>query len=123
VRGLAHLSATSINRHLAMLRSVTKLRRMLGMMSWCLEVPGVKAERRRDVRGPSAEDVKRLLAASSGDSEAETRDRVVLLVFYCLGLRMSEPTTGCHQARSNTFARPAARLHFCRSALAESAQQ
>jgi hypothetical protein len=41
----AHLSAASINRHLACLRSVTKLGRMLGMMSWYLEVPGVKAER------------------------------------------------------------------------------
>jgi site-specific recombinase XerD len=30
----AHLSAASINRHLATLRSVTKLGRMLGMMSW-----------------------------------------------------------------------------------------
>jgi hypothetical protein len=53
----AHLSAASINRHLATLRSVTKLGRMLGMMSWYLEVPGVKGERRRDVRGPSVDDV------------------------------------------------------------------
>jgi integrase/recombinase XerC len=47
---------------------------------------------RRDVRGPSVDDVKRLLAATSGDSEAETRDRaiVLVLVFYCLGLRVSE---------------------------------
>jgi integrase len=62
---------------------------MLGMMSWYLEVPGVKAERRRDVRGPSVDDV-RLLAATAGDSEAETRDRAIVLVFYCLGLRVSE---------------------------------
>jgi integrase/recombinase XerC len=86
----AHLSAASINRHLATLRSVSKLGRMLGMMSWYLEVPGVKAERRRDVRGPSVDDVKRLLAATAGDTEAETRDRAIVLVFYCLGLRVSE---------------------------------
>src|ERR1700730_15889490 len=86
----AHLSAANINRHLATLRSVTKLGRMLGMMAWYLEVPGVKGERRRDVRGPSVVDVKRLLAATAGDSEAETRDRAIVLVFFCLGLRVSE---------------------------------
>jgi hypothetical protein len=38
----AHLSPASINRHLATLRSVSKLRRMLGVVNggWCLEVPG-----------------------------------------------------------------------------------
>src|ERR1700730_7622334 len=86
----AHLSAASINRHLATLRSVTKLGRMLGMMAWYLEVPGVKAERRRDTRGPAVEDVRRMLAATKGDSEAETRDRAIVLTFYCLGLRVSE---------------------------------
>jgi hypothetical protein len=63
----AHLSAASINRHLATLRSVTKLGRMLGMMSWYIEVGGVKGERRRDVRGPSVDDVKRFQMAVSLD--------------------------------------------------------
>src|SRR5216684_1418895 len=53
-----HLSAASINRHLACLRSVTKLGRMLGMMTWYLEVAGVKLERRREVRGPAVSDIK-----------------------------------------------------------------
>src|SRR4030088_3414238 len=56
--GSAHLSAASINRHLATLRSVSKLGRMLGMMTWYLEVPGVKAERRRVTTGPRVEDVR-----------------------------------------------------------------
>ena len=86
----AHLSAASINRHLATLRSVSKLGRMLGMMTWYLEVPGVKAEKRRDTRGPAVEDVRRMLDATAGDSEAETRDYAILLTFYCLGLRVSE---------------------------------
>ena len=47
----AHLSAASINRHLATLRSVTKLGRMLGMMSWYLEVPGVKGDPLKRLRG------------------------------------------------------------------------
>jgi integrase/recombinase XerC len=86
----AHLSPASINRHIATLRSVTKLGRMLGMMTWYLEVPGVKAEKRRDTRGPSIADVRRMLEATSADTEAETRDRAIVLTFYCLGLRVSE---------------------------------
>src|SRR5688572_20075240 len=86
----AHLSAASINRHMATLRSVTKLGRMLGMMTWYLEVPGVKAEKRRQTAGPTLEDVRRLLAATTGDTETETRDYAIVVTFYCLGLRVSE---------------------------------
>jgi hypothetical protein len=38
---------------------------LLGMMTWYLEVPGVNGERRRDTRGPSIDDVKRLLIGAS----------------------------------------------------------
>lgn len=86
----AHLSPASINRHLATLRSVTKLGRMLGMMTWYLEVPGVKPERRRVTSGPTLTDVRRLLEATSDDTEAETRDYAIVLTFCCLGLRVSE---------------------------------
>lgn len=58
------MSPAGINRHLATLRSVTKLGRMLGMVNWYLEVPGVKAERRRDATGPTIDDVRRLLDAT-----------------------------------------------------------
>jgi site-specific recombinase XerD len=53
-----------------------------------LELAGVKAEKRRQTTGPTVDDVKRLLAATAGDSEAETRDRAIILTFYCLGLRV-----------------------------------
>ncbi len=86
----ARLSAASINRHLAALRSVTKLGRMLGMLTWYLEVPSLTPEPRRDTRGPSVDEVRRMLAATSGDTKAETRDAAILLTFYCLGLRVSE---------------------------------
>jgi integrase/recombinase XerC len=86
----AHLSAASVNRHLATLRSVSKLGRMLGMMTWYLEVPGVKPEKRRNTRGPTVADVRRMLDATTGDTEGATRDYAIVLVFYCLGLRVSE---------------------------------
>jgi integrase len=86
----AQFSAASINRHMATLRSVTKLGRMLGMMTWHIEVSGVKPERRRETRGPSVEDVRRVLAAMTSDSEADTRDYAIVLTLYCCGLRVSE---------------------------------
>jgi integrase/recombinase XerC len=66
------------------------LGRMLGLMTWYLEVPGVKAERRRQTAGPTVEDIRRMLAATSGDTEAETRDYAIVLTTYCLGLMVSE---------------------------------
>jgi integrase/recombinase XerC len=79
-----------LNRHLASLRSVTKLGRMLGMMTWFLEVPGVKAEKRRHTAAPTIADVQAMLAATTGDTEGETRDYAVVLTFFCMGLRVSE---------------------------------
>jgi hypothetical protein len=58
---------------------------MLGMMTWYLEVPGVKAEKRRQTAGPTVEDVRRLLTATTGDTEAETRDDAIVATFFCLG--------------------------------------
>jgi integrase/recombinase XerC len=86
----AHLSPASINRHLACLRSVSKLARMLGLMTWVLEVPGVKGEKRRQTAGPTVMDVRRMLEATNGDTEAETRDYAIILTFFCMGLRVSE---------------------------------
>jgi integrase/recombinase XerC len=86
----AHLSAASINRHLACLRSVSKLGRMLGLMTWYLEVPGVKAEKRRQTAGPTVPDVQRMLAATTADTEADTRAHAIVLTFFCMGLRVSE---------------------------------
>jgi integrase/recombinase XerC len=88
--GSAHLSASSINRHIATLRSVTALGRMLGMMTWCIEVPGVKLEKRRQTAGPTVGEIKEMLAATSGDSEAETRAYAIVMVFFTLGLRVAE---------------------------------
>ena len=88
----ANLAPASINRALATLRSVSKLARMLGVVhgGWYLEVPGVKAERRRDTRGPAVDDIRRMLEATAGRTETETRDFAIIVTLYCLGLRVSE---------------------------------
>ena len=76
----------------ATLRSVSKLARMLGVVhgGWYLEVPGVKAERRRDTRGPAVEDIRRMLEATAADTETGTRDAAIVVTLYALGLRVSE---------------------------------
>jgi integrase/recombinase XerC len=86
----AHLSTAAVNRHLATLRSVSKLGRMLGMMNWFIEVPGIRKEPRRNTAGPTVADIRRMLEATSGDTEAETRAYAMLVTFFALGLRVSE---------------------------------
>jgi integrase/recombinase XerC len=86
----AGMSAATVNRHIAAMRSVSKLARMLGLITWFLEAPGVKAERRRDTRGPTIADVRRMLALTAGDSEVETRNYAIVVTFVCVGLRVSE---------------------------------
>jgi integrase/recombinase XerC len=88
--GSAHLSAASINRHIATLRSVTKLGRMLGMMTWHIEVSSLKHERRRNSTGPTVAEIQMMLDATNGDTEADTRDYAIIVTFYALGLRVSE---------------------------------
>ena len=88
----ANLAPASVNRALATLRSISKLARMLGVVhgGWHLEVPGVKAEHRRDTRGPAVDDIRRMLETTAGDTKAETRDYAIIVTLFCLGLRVSE---------------------------------
>jgi len=82
----------TINRRLAALRSLVKLARMLGVISWALEVPSVRVEPYRDTRGPGKEAFRRVLAACDGDEDRRksARDRAVLRLLYDLGLRRGE---------------------------------
>jgi integrase len=60
------------------------------LCTWFIEVPGLKPEKRRATAGPTVADVRRLLEATAGDTESESRDYAIVLTFYCLGLRVSE---------------------------------
>jgi integrase/recombinase XerC len=84
------MAPATVNRHLAAVRSVAKLARQLGLTAWTLEVPGLKNEKRRDTRGPTLDDVRRMLDAIEGDDEAATRDRAIIVTFTVCGLRVSE---------------------------------
>jgi integrase/recombinase XerC len=86
----ANLSPATINRHLAALRSLSRLARMLGLCTWTIEVPGIRAERRRAVAGPELNVVQAMLAATAAHTERQTRDAAIVWVFTCVGLRVSE---------------------------------
>src|SRR6266852_511596 len=86
------LSAATVNRRLAALRSLVKLARTFGLVSWSLEVPNVKAQPYRDTRGPGREGFRQLLheLEHCSDRAKATRDRALLRLLYDLALRRSE---------------------------------
>jgi integrase/recombinase XerC len=85
------LSPATVNRRLAALRSLVKLARTLGLVTWTLEVPGLRAEAYRDTAGPGKGGVKRLLGQLAGRTDAKAqRDRAILRLAYDLGLRRKE---------------------------------
>lgn len=85
------LAAATINRRLAALRSLVKLARTLGLVTWALEVPGLPAEPYRDTRGPGLAGVRRLLRRIARRQDAKgRRDLAILRLLFDLGLRRGE---------------------------------
>lgn len=81
----------TINRHLAALRSVVKLARVLGRISWGLEVAGVEARSYRDTSGPGAEGVRALVRTLAARTDAKgRRDLAIVRLLFDMGLRRAE---------------------------------
>jgi integrase/recombinase XerC len=87
-RGLA---PSTINRRLAAVRSLVKLARTLGFISWSLDVEGVRHEPYRDTRGPGREGFVKLVDALEDrlDTKAK-RDRAIVRLLFDLALRREE---------------------------------
>lgn len=83
------VAPATINRRLAALRSFVKLGQVLGAISWSLGVRGVKAQKMRDVAGPTVEQVRAMMAAARAQTPAPRacRDTAILALFFTLGLR------------------------------------
>jgi len=86
------LKRTSIAHHVAALRAFFRYAYSRG---WCREgLPIIDAPRIYRLeslpRGPSWNDVQRLLASCAGDTPTEIRDRAMLLVLAIYGLRSAE---------------------------------
>jgi integrase/recombinase XerC len=85
------LTPATINRRLAALRSLVKLARTLGLISWRLEVEGMKSEGYRDTRGPGRVGFQKMLRILDRRQDAKAiRDRAILRCLFDLGLSRAE---------------------------------
>ena len=87
------LSPATINRRLASLRSLVKLARTLGLVTWSLEIGNLRSQPYRDTKGPGVYLVRRMLEAleARGDTKG-SRDVAILRLLFDLGLRRGEVT-------------------------------
>jgi integrase/recombinase XerC len=84
-------SRATINRRLAALRSIVKMARLIGLVSWSIEVGGEKVERYRDTRGPGLTGVRRLLTSlAESDEPKAVRDRAIVRLLHDVALRRGE---------------------------------
>ena len=85
------LAANTINRRLTALRSLVKLGRTLGVVSWTIEVQSVKADPYRDTRGPGRAGFRDMLDSLAKRKDPKSmRDRALLRCLFDLGLRRAE---------------------------------
>lgn len=90
-RGLA---PNTVNRRLAALRSLVKLGRVLGVVSWSLEVEGMKAAPYRDTRGCGVEGFLKMMESLEAGLDSKTiRDRAILRLLFGQVLRRGEVVT------------------------------
>jgi integrase/recombinase XerC len=88
-RGLA---PATIARRLAALRSVVKLARALGQVTWTIDIRSPKAEAYRDTRGPGLDGWRGMLDAAKerATTPKGKRDLALIRLLHDLGLRRSE---------------------------------
>src|SRR5260370_39003429 len=82
------LAANTINRRLTALRSLVKLGRTLGVVSWTIEVQSVKADPYRDTRGPGRAGVRDMLDSLAKRKDAQSmRGRALLRCLFDFRVR------------------------------------
>lgn len=85
------LSPATINRRLAALRSLVRLARTLGLVSWTLEVSDLRRQPYRDTRGPSRATFLRLLEKlGERQGPKAIRDLALVRLLHDLALRREE---------------------------------
>lgn len=90
-RGLA---PATIRRRMAALKSIARLARVLGRITWPIDLKAPKASAYRDTRGPGRDGYRRLLAAAKREPRPSHRARNVAIVrlLHDLALRRGEVT-------------------------------
>ena len=85
------LSPATVNRKLAALRSLVKVARMVGLVTFTLDVENVRSQAYRDTRGPGVEGYRAMLGSVGGRLDAKgARDTAMLHLLFDLGLRRAE---------------------------------
>lgn len=83
------LSPATINRRLSTVRALTKLGRMLGMISWSIEVESLPANAYRDTRGPGELAIQRMLEQLR-ETPKGVRDAAIVRLLHDMALRRGE---------------------------------
>ena len=88
------LKPNTIARRLAALKSAVKVARLVGVVSWHLDVESPKVETYRDCRGPGADGWQALLRLAKDDAAERTpsglRNLALVRLLHDLGLRRNE---------------------------------
>lgn len=85
------LQSASVNRKLASLRSLVKLARTLGIVSWTLEVKNQEHRAYRDIAGFQTKDLQKIFDFLHGKNDQKSiRDLAIMRVLFDLGLRRNE---------------------------------
>jgi integrase/recombinase XerC len=85
-------SSASINRSLASIRALVKFARLIGMVTWPIDVAIVRHEKRKENKGPDLRAFQRLLqkAGEQANPFKAERDTAILWLFGSLALRERE---------------------------------
>lgn len=87
-RGLA---PATVNLKIQALRALCKMGRMMGFITWGLDVRQLKTTPYRDTRGPGLTGVQALFAtAKRGKPRVHLRDTAILAMLFSMGLRSHE---------------------------------
>jgi integrase len=97
----AGYSASTINVRLYALRALSEFANAAGLVSWTIKVRGLKKERRRNTRGPTEDEVKRIIALASSSPPEEDlssklrrlRDEAIIRLAFTMGFRRNEILT------------------------------
>lgn len=85
------LSASSINVHLAAIKSLGDITRMMGAVSWTIDVESIKVEPYRDTSGPGKDAVvKVVLQLEKETDRMSVRDVAIIRLLYTTVLRRKE---------------------------------
>ena len=84
------LSPATINRRMSTLRALAKLGRMLGMVTWRIEVENLDSRAYRDTKGPGELAVSRMLDKIPTDTAQGIRNEVIVRGLHDMGLRRGD---------------------------------